>query len=73
MSQRLDKLFEIHDRFPAILFEDDIDFSARDLLKLFRITSLVSSRYSLLHKFKEHRRLDARLIQSISILAIVIK
>ena len=60
MSQSLNKLFEVHNCLAAVLFEDDIDFSARDLLEPF--TSLVSNLDSFLHKLEEHRRLDARLV-----------
>jgi hypothetical protein len=60
MSQSLNKLLKVHNRLSTVLFEDDVDFSARDLLEPF--TSLVSNLDSFLHKLEEHRRLDARLV-----------
>ena len=71
MGEGLDKLFKVHDCLSAVLFKDDIDLSIGYLLKTF--SSVFHGRGGFIYKFKEHRRLDARLVQCISALAVVIE
>lgn len=71
MGEGLDKLFKVHDCLSAVLFKDDIDLSVRYLLKTF--SSVFYGRGGFIYKFEEHRRLDARLVQRISALAVMIE
>lgn len=71
MGEGLDKLFKVHDCLSAVLFKDDIDLSIGYLLKTF--SSVFHGRGGFIYKFKEHRRLYARLVQRISALAVVIE